>query len=119
MSKDILKESVLTHLKYSLGKDPEHATNYDWRVALSHAVRDRIVDPWFNATRSAYRADAKRVYYLSMEFLIAGWGVWPHVSLKACRHLESRPMAMASVTNMDCSASGSKMTDRSRNPKTG
>jgi glycogen phosphorylase len=70
MSKDILKESVLTHLKYSLGKDPEHATNYDWRVALSHAVRDRIVDPWFNATRSAYRADAKRVYYLSMEFLI-------------------------------------------------
>ena len=70
MSKDVLKASVLEHLKYRLGKDPEHATIYDWRVALSLAVRDRIVDPWFNATRAAYQADAKRVYYLSMEFLI-------------------------------------------------
>ena len=70
MSKDALKDAVLSHLKYSLGKDAGHATIYDWRVALSHAVRDRIVDPWFEATRTAYRTDAKRVYYLSMEFLI-------------------------------------------------
>jgi len=65
-----MKDSVLAHLKYALGKDAAHATVYDWRIALSLAVRDRIVDPWFNATRTVYRADAKRVYYLSMEFLI-------------------------------------------------
>ncbi|MXQ09405.1 glycogen/starch/alpha-glucan family phosphorylase [Alphaproteobacteria bacterium GH1-50] len=70
MSTSALKDSVLSHLKYSLGKDPEHATTYDWRVALSLAARDRIVDPWFESTRATYRADAKRVYYLSMEFLI-------------------------------------------------
>ena len=70
MSKEALKDAVLTHLKYVLGKDAEHATIYDWRVALSQAVRDRIVDPWFEATRTTYRSDAKRVYYLSMEFLI-------------------------------------------------
>lgn len=70
MSKDVLKDAVLSHLKYTLGKDTDHATIYDWRVALSQAVRDRIVDPWFEATRRAYRSDAKRVYYLSMEFLI-------------------------------------------------
>jgi starch phosphorylase len=70
MSKEVLKGAVLSHLKYTLGKDADHATIYDWRVALSQAVRDRIVDPWFEATRTAYRADAKRVYYLSMEFLI-------------------------------------------------
>ena len=65
-----LRDSVLSHLKYALGKDADHATIYDWRVALSLAVRDRIVDPWFEATRASYRSTSKRVYYLSMEFLI-------------------------------------------------
>ncbi|MBT8424926.1 MAG: glycogen/starch/alpha-glucan phosphorylase [Silicimonas sp.] len=70
MTKDALKDQVLSHLKYTLGKDAEHATIYDWRVALSMAVRDQIIDPWFNATRTSYRTDSKRVYYLSMEFLM-------------------------------------------------
>ncbi len=67
---DILRDDVLRHLKYSLGKDADHASIYDWRVALSLAVRDRIVDQWFAATRATYAAEHKRVYYLSMEFLI-------------------------------------------------
>ncbi len=64
------RESVLTHLRYSLGKDADHASIYDWRVALSLAVRDRLVDSWFAATRATYATGHKRVYYLSMEFLI-------------------------------------------------
>ena len=70
MSDQTLEDAIFAHLKYSLGKDAEHATIYDWRVALSLATRDRIVDPWFESTRATYRAGAKRVYYLSMEFLI-------------------------------------------------
>ena len=70
MTEADLRDSLLHHLKYSLGKDPAHAHIYDWRVALSLAVRDRIVDPWFNATRATYAGQHKRVYYLSMEFLI-------------------------------------------------
>ncbi|WP_296375142.1 glycogen/starch/alpha-glucan phosphorylase [Yoonia sp.] len=58
------------HLKTSLGKDPANASAYDWRVALSLAVRDHVVDPWFDSTRATYAAKGKRVYYLSMEFLI-------------------------------------------------
>jgi len=65
-----LRDSVLDHLQYSLGKDADHATTYDWRMALSRAVRDRMVDPWFESTRAAYQGREKRVYYLSMEFLI-------------------------------------------------
>lgn len=65
-----LRDSILHHLKYSLGKDAEHAVTYDWRMALSLAVRDRITDPWFDATRASYAGQHKRVYYLSMEFLI-------------------------------------------------
>ena len=70
MTSDDLRDSILHHLKYSLGKDADHAMIYDWRMALSLAVRDRITDPWFAATRKAYDDKHKRVYYLSMEFLI-------------------------------------------------
>ena len=65
-----LRAAISRHLHYSLGKDPAHAQTYDWRMALSLAVRDRIVDTWFAATRATYAARHKRVYYLSMEFLI-------------------------------------------------
>jgi starch phosphorylase len=65
-----LSEEVLRHLTYSLGKDAEHATIYDWRFALSLAIRDRIVGPWFASTRRTWAEGRKRVHYLSMEFLI-------------------------------------------------
>ncbi|HBM61892.1 MAG TPA: glycogen phosphorylase [Citreicella sp.] len=65
-----LRESILQHLRYSFGKDPEHAILEDWRMAVSYAVRDRITDAWINATHRTYDTGAKRVYYLSMEFLI-------------------------------------------------
>ncbi|MEM8881013.1 MAG: glycogen/starch/alpha-glucan phosphorylase [Pseudomonadota bacterium] len=65
-----IKDAILHHLSYSVGKDPDHAQTRDWRMALSHAMRDRMVDSWFAATRATYDAGAKRVYYLSMEFLI-------------------------------------------------
>jgi starch phosphorylase len=65
-----MQSAILHHLNYTAGKDADHATTYDWRMALSHALRDRIVDVWFASTRRAYAAGSKRVYYLSMEFLI-------------------------------------------------
>jgi len=65
-----LPGEILRHLQSSLGKDPEHATHYDWRMALSLALRDLVVATWFASTRATCRAGAKRVYYLSMEFLV-------------------------------------------------
>jgi starch phosphorylase len=70
VSVDDFRETLLRHLKLSLGKDPEHASLFDWRMALSFALRDHVVDPWFKSTRKTYEARGKRVYYLSMEFLI-------------------------------------------------
>ncbi|NNU80991.1 glycogen/starch/alpha-glucan phosphorylase [Halovulum dunhuangense] len=70
MTRDELKAEMLRHLQYSFGKDPAHAQVRDWRMALSMAVRDRIVEPWFAATRATYSGQHKRVYYLSLEFLI-------------------------------------------------
>lgn len=65
-----LEADVLRHLTFTLGKDLAHAGTYDWRMALSYAIRDRIVAPWFASTRKTWGGDHKRVYYLSMEFLI-------------------------------------------------
>ncbi|MEP0960862.1 MAG: glycogen/starch/alpha-glucan phosphorylase [Roseobacter sp.] len=64
------RDTIVNHLKLSLGKDPAHASLYDWRMALAHSLRDHVVDPWFESTRKTYEERGKRVYYLSMEFLI-------------------------------------------------
>ncbi|MEO0912267.1 MAG: glycogen/starch/alpha-glucan phosphorylase [Pseudomonadota bacterium] len=70
MTRSGLARDMARHLQFSFGKDAENAEIRDWRLALSLAVRDRIVEPWFKATRTAYAGQHKRVYYLSMEFLI-------------------------------------------------
>ncbi len=65
-----VQADILRHLKSTLGKDVPNASVFDWRMALSFAMRDRIVEPWFASTRRTWAEDRKRVYYLSMEFLI-------------------------------------------------
>ena len=65
-----LKADILRHITFTLGKDAPHASLYDWRMALSFAIRDQIVEPWFASTRKTWDTGHKRVYYLSMEFLI-------------------------------------------------
>ncbi|MBZ9795710.1 glycogen/starch/alpha-glucan phosphorylase [Mesorhizobium sp. ES1-4] len=65
-----LAEEVLMSLKYRVGKDTTVATQYDWLTASIKVVRDRVVDHWMQATKEAYDQQEKRVYYLSLEFLI-------------------------------------------------
>lgn len=65
-----LADEVLTALRYRVGKDPSVATNHDWLHATIHVVRDRIVDRWVASTKETYDNGDKRVYYLSLEFLI-------------------------------------------------
>ena len=67
---EALRAEILRHLRLSMGKDPDHASLYDWRMSLSLALRDQVVGPWFSSTRRTYEGRHKRVYYLSMEFLI-------------------------------------------------
>ncbi|MBF0306534.1 MAG: glycogen/starch/alpha-glucan phosphorylase [Alphaproteobacteria bacterium] len=65
-----IRQSMANHLLYSVGKDPLNATSRDWFLAAAFAVRDRLIERWMQTMRSYYDQDAKRVYYLSMEFLI-------------------------------------------------
>lgn len=70
LEKEDFKRAILKRLVYSVGKDWEHAMRRDWCVAVILAVRDRLMDRWMTTTRRVYDTDVKRVYYLSMEFLI-------------------------------------------------
>ncbi|GGE63343.1 glycogen/starch/alpha-glucan phosphorylase [Massilia psychrophila] len=65
-----LKLSIANKLIYTVGKDPVTAQPQDWLQATALAVRDRLVERWMKTTRAQYKQDVKRVYYLSMEFLI-------------------------------------------------
>ncbi|MEM0988329.1 MAG: glycogen/starch/alpha-glucan phosphorylase [Pseudomonadota bacterium] len=65
-----LRAAIESHLTYTVGKDTRAATLSDWRFALTAAIRDQVVTPWFQTTREVYGNDSKRIYYLSMEFLI-------------------------------------------------
>ena len=65
-----LRRAVIAKLTYAVGKDPIVASDRDWFVAVALTVRDRIVERWFPSTRAIYAQARKRVYYLSLEFLI-------------------------------------------------
>ncbi len=65
-----LEKAIVNHLIYLLGKDPVDTQQRDWFEALARVVRDLLTTQWMESMRSYYLQDAKRVYYLSMEFLM-------------------------------------------------
>ncbi len=67
---DTLKRAFADHLQYSQGKDEHTATQLDRYFATAYAVRDRMMRRWIETQQAYYRVDAKRVYYLSLEFLM-------------------------------------------------
>ncbi|MFP6647250.1 MAG: glycogen/starch/alpha-glucan phosphorylase [Candidatus Latescibacterota bacterium] len=64
-----LADDVARHLRLSLAKDSSAATRHDRFVSMAMAVRDRLVDQWIDTQESYYDTDARRVYYMSLEFM--------------------------------------------------
>ena len=67
---DMIEERTLFHLRYSRGKDMRSATDFDKFWSFTHVVRDLAVDGFTITQRTYLEKDVKRLYYLSMEFLI-------------------------------------------------
>jgi starch phosphorylase len=67
---EALANEILKSLAYRLGKNANVATPHDWLTASIKVVRDRIIERWIDSTKAAYEQKAKRVYYLSLEFLV-------------------------------------------------
>ncbi|MCX7112700.1 MAG: glycogen/starch/alpha-glucan phosphorylase [Proteobacteria bacterium] len=67
---EALKRALVNRLIYSIGKDPLETSSRDWFLALAQVVRERMTLRWMETMRGYYLGNVKRVYYLSMEFLI-------------------------------------------------
>ncbi|KXG83868.1 glycogen/starch/alpha-glucan phosphorylase [Agrobacterium bohemicum] len=67
---EVLASEIIERLTYRIGKDVKVAKPHDWLTATILVIRDRVIDKWMESTRKAYQHDSKRVYYLSLEFLI-------------------------------------------------
>jgi starch phosphorylase len=71
MDAEALKKGILGHLQYTLAELPQHVdTEWEPYVALALAVRDRMIQRWIRTQDAYYEQDVKRVYYLSLEYLM-------------------------------------------------
>lgn len=66
----VLRAEIEAKLVYAVGKSPAAALQHDWLTAAILVLRDRIIDGWMSSIQDAKRSGRKRVYYLSLEFLI-------------------------------------------------
>jgi len=70
MDRDAIERSLASHVEYTLAKDEYSVTPRDSYRATALAVRDRIADRWNKTTQSVFRRADRRVYYLSLEYLV-------------------------------------------------
>ncbi|WP_118183701.1 glycogen/starch/alpha-glucan phosphorylase [Paraburkholderia phosphatilytica] len=102
---DALRRSISNRMMYGVGKDAITAQPRDWLHAAALTVRDRLVARWMKTTRLQYEQDVKRVYYLSMEFLIGrtftnallALGIYDQMN----EALASMGVDMASLVNLE------------------
>jgi len=65
-----VQKSVVNHVEYTLGRSRYRFDDFEAYQAAALSVRDRLIESW-NDTQQYFREqDPKRVYYLSMEFLM-------------------------------------------------
>ncbi len=66
---DRLVHLIKDHIVSTLAKDPQRAKVWDYYNATAYAIRDRLIERWIKTQNAYYESDAKRLYYLSLEFL--------------------------------------------------
>ena len=70
LNKEVLKRNIETNLKTHFFCDIKEASEQQIYQAVAYALKDFIIDWWIATQKKCEEQDAKRVYYLSMEFLI-------------------------------------------------
>lgn len=90
----------LKHLEYTLNKDNYSITRNDLYLALAHAARDLLVERWRDTQQTYYKQDAKRVYYISMEFMMGRFLGNSLINLDLVE--EWKEMLMELDLNLDC-----------------
>jgi len=70
MNTENISLGFLNNLEYGLGKDRFSLTPYDEFLSLSYTVRERLIERWIMTRQQYHKQNVKRIYYLSMEFLM-------------------------------------------------
>jgi starch phosphorylase len=65
-----IRRGFLSNLEYNLARDRYSLTPYDEFLSLSYTVRERLIERWIASQQKYHEKNVKRVYYLSMEFLL-------------------------------------------------
>ena len=95
-----LASAIVDTLVHRIGKDAQAARPHDWLAATIFTLRNEIIERWMESTKAAHAAGAKRVYYLSLEFLI---GRLLRDALSNLRHNDEVGEALATL-GVDLSA---------------
>jgi starch phosphorylase len=89
-----LASAIIDTLIHRIGKDAQAARPHDWLAATIFTLRNEIIERWMASTKAAHAAGAKRVYYLSLEFLI---GRLLRDALSNLRHNDEVAEALATL----------------------
>ncbi len=65
-----IPQELQRHLNFTLGHNQDESEPYYVYRALAIAVRDRLIEKWRDTNARIQKNAAKRVYYLSLEFLV-------------------------------------------------
>ena len=70
ISKEEFKKSIIENVKNQYRRTNDEATPQQIFQAVSYAIKDVIIDDWIATQKQFDETGAKKVYYLSMEFLM-------------------------------------------------
>ena len=101
-SVEALKSGIIAKLVSTSGKNPSTASDWDWYFAAALAVRDRITHRSLDSDRDSQRRGLKRVYYLSIEFLIGRLLFDALINLGTDRRRSTRRSAISASISTVC-----------------
>ncbi len=103
----VFQRVMTNHLVFTEGKSLKTATHRDWFEASAHAVRDQLIEKQLKRTEACLEQDPKRLYYLSLEFLIgrslsnAALNLGMEQPLKESLHALGQSMEVVEETEID------------------
>jgi len=68
-----IQQNIVNHVEYTLSKTRFDFTSFHCYQAVAHSVRDRLIESFNDTAQHFIFNDVKRVYYLSIEFLMGRW----------------------------------------------
>lgn len=65
-----IQTQIVNHVEYTLAKNRFNFGNKHCYAAVAHSLRDRLIETFNDTQQYMHHQDVKRVYYLSLEFLL-------------------------------------------------